>query len=303
MNTPHPQYDPDLALPVGFTLRDLEFNREGKLTGKQKKLIGQNTPFSLSLAVFLALPVFLIWLFMLSIALTTPDPIDEYVAEGIFAMMFILALVYASMIAYRQRSTSQGPVMSITGTISRSIIQPSRSPYRGLHIYVKDKDFPVSDKIHDAFEEDANYTIYYDPRSKRILSVEPVDYYPQEDQIDRKAPANSSPQIDLDLMRALNFTVEDLEANQQQRLTSRQQHSFADTVNAAQLKSVSGTVFKRSTRPGTDSFIGFHIYIRNLDFRVSKAVYDTFEENAEYVVFYVRHSNIILSAGRLEPVI
>jgi len=147
-----------------FDAEDLRFNREGRISKKQKSRL-QKT------AGFLFIGFLLIGAFITSLSVIAQDePINEL---PLLVPAFIMSLfggIGIFIYWLSSRMYRQGVVKSITGKISFEL----RNEFAVLCI--GNERFLRGANMTSVLEEGVEYRVYYTPADMFILSIERVDY-------------------------------------------------------------------------------------------------------------------------------
>ncbi|MBK7882779.1 MAG: hypothetical protein IPJ81_02295 [Chitinophagaceae bacterium] len=152
-----------------FTIHDLELNKKGILSSKQRDEIYKSTLFEkktfklLSIIFFTSICVLTFLKLLNSFKLTT---------FGFIWVIIILALMITTPFLityiYTHRTNKNNKVFAVNGNIKKFI---SNSDFDAV-IKINNKRFIIADTIYNILEDDKIYTIYYTktPFKESVLS-------------------------------------------------------------------------------------------------------------------------------------
>lgn len=145
-----------------FTIKDLEYNRQGKLSPRQEDYFSSQgfTAFGVLFVVGLGSVIVII----------ASSPFHQPVLCSSIAMIvsIILGITYYKSVVGPLKS---GVVETEVGTLSKPEHMNMWKPV----IYIGRKAFPVSDDPFKALAWDVPYKVYYSPVGNVVLSIELVD--------------------------------------------------------------------------------------------------------------------------------
>jgi hypothetical protein len=183
---------PDLARANGFTMADLEQNRNGKISDAQwmRLLARALQPIRYTGGALLGwlLVCYIIKTFVPHIVLTTVAMLGRnvfFVFGGVtlacVGAFLLSVLKSAGTMALLLVDLKAGKAACVEGRVS-----PSREDEQGLGMetfygekhtkcwyVVKDEYFEVDQEAHDALRSGLNFRLYHTPKSKLLLSIEP----------------------------------------------------------------------------------------------------------------------------------
>jgi len=160
---------PKLAEALDFRPEELEQNRLGQLSNAQRARLQQRAGCSLIGGTALVLGLSGIGFWMLALG-------AWLVAGGLFAIAAVLLMLNRAGRATTRTEAATGKVVSLTGEAELEF-NDYATPNGRMNEYVvriKDQAFVVSQEVFAAFEDGDDYTIYYLPAARVLLSAEPA---------------------------------------------------------------------------------------------------------------------------------
>lgn len=146
-----------------FDDNDLPFNRDGKLSDKQKQRFEMTTLAGTSMFIFsgLVLSALLVW--------TWEKPINQF--PIIISVLGMVSFTIIGIYVYRLGSKlyKSGVVKCVTGTITFTKWQGES------FLQIGDEYFRSNRKFKEIFIPDILYKVYYAPSDNTIVSIEIVD--------------------------------------------------------------------------------------------------------------------------------
>ena len=154
-----------LARTNHFSMEDLQINRDGSLRGHQEvRLLG---------FVFFWVVLLFAFIFISFLALQ-----NQLAGENklVYILLILVAEYVFIRIGWRSmgvlRDIWDGKVESAHGHVTRHIRRARNSHY---YIYkLGDFKFNVSMSAYNALIEDKEYLVYFTPRTKRLVAIEPL---------------------------------------------------------------------------------------------------------------------------------
>lgn len=152
-----------LMVLFNFDIEDLQSNREGKLSDRQKARFFRDAAFAFFAVFFggLAVPIIL-WIF------------PYYEIPFIFTALCPIVLTPIGILAYwlNMRPAREGVIKHATGPLSISLVFTGGNTRA---ISIGGEAFAVNREIIRRLELDAPHRIYFTPAYKNILSIERLD--------------------------------------------------------------------------------------------------------------------------------
>ena len=145
-----------LAQANGFSLIELELNRQGRISFLQRFAALGRTLFMLALAVGVAIAAVVL--------VTRGAPLAGILIVGV--ALFLLYLVLRTSL-----DVLAGRTERLDGTVYRSIESNDGPTY---YYTVNKHTFTVSREAYNALVSGRRYRVYFLPRSKRLASIEPL---------------------------------------------------------------------------------------------------------------------------------
>jgi hypothetical protein len=154
-----------LASANYFSLQDLKVNQQGMLSKRQEN------------GLLLIVALYLVSCMSLAALFTVLIP---QILQAVSATLYILILIIGAILLLKfSWSAIQimgdiwiGKPSSVEGPVVR---QSRRTRYYRSHYYVSGSHkFQVSESAYNALIEGKSYRIFYVPRSKRLVSMEPI---------------------------------------------------------------------------------------------------------------------------------
>jgi F0F1-type ATP synthase assembly protein I len=173
-----------LIKAIGFTYADLDANRGGYMTKKQRAALSQERRILFSTVAIIIAGAVILHLIVLSINSMKSDAI-LYGILG-FLILFLPPVSLALFAWFQRRRLNadlyKGTVYVVEGVISLHVRRHGDYGYfinrnnRNTVIYyymsIQDEKFRLEKSVFDAFVDGEPYAIYYAPHSKTILSAE-----------------------------------------------------------------------------------------------------------------------------------
>ncbi len=162
-----------LASANRFNIEDLEQNRNGEVTQTQRlKPISQVLFGGFFMLIALTFGV-LVW----SLNGSTREPPATLLIPGIFLAVFLLIGAYMAANAFIDIFISQVERVEGPGHKEKRVSGGKNRTVRYYYI-INGKDFQVSKTAFGALIDGLEYRAYYLPRTKRLLTLEPIDVMP-----------------------------------------------------------------------------------------------------------------------------
>jgi len=174
--TPPPAYDPVLGGVLGFTHPDLLANHAGRMTDAQRVGLRQGSPRLVREDVLMAGGFGLFFLIGLIAILPGGALVPCVGGTVILGLLTALAagLAVRKWIAIRS-DVDDGAVMALEGPARHRAVGGMVGRYGAVYqLVIQETRFELPKDTLSIFREDATYRIYYAPRSKIILSAEPL---------------------------------------------------------------------------------------------------------------------------------
>lgn len=156
----------DLPTALDFTPDDLQANRAGTLSDRQRATLAARRPgldirpalFYLGIAVVLA------------VANLFANRSLLLITEAMFAFSGLLSLLdYAYRRAEVRRAAQRGIVAEVTGrTYCSRALRRQAAPT----LTIEDQTFAVSPAVWEAVPDGATYTVYYTPTARIVVAAE-----------------------------------------------------------------------------------------------------------------------------------
>jgi uncharacterized protein YpmS len=167
----------DLMLALDFTAEDLEANRKGRLSEKQRLSLGSRS-WKTSLGYSVLSLIFAVFAILPALRLVRVDPAFRDQGDVLLMVFFAsLAAIPAGLAFMRWRKimtdTVGGTVNSVRGVVSTNVKQASRGNVRYI-LKVQNVEFQVSKAAMQAFTNHAPYIVYFAPITLSVLAAEPA---------------------------------------------------------------------------------------------------------------------------------
>lgn len=191
-----------------FTAGEMALNARHQLSDQQRARLEHARNRERFLQPLILIPIILFSCFSFYAAdepIGFSDPTDAVYL--LFPGIALLTIVQQILKEYRFRAGLRAGPQAITGEVFRK---------HEAQIMLANQRFSVTEQQAFAFEQGAAYTIYFLPRSKMILSVH---HHALENRYFERVDAQTEHLL---LMKAFNFTLQDLTANQRGVLTPSQ---------------------------------------------------------------------------------
>lgn len=169
-----PKHKPEhmLMQAIGFTEEDLDANREGYMSKRQRVILGSNRTFWNTLTTFAAiLAIPLAFLFSFCSFISAPSSSFK------LGNMALFCLLIAGIIYFMKRKWARviddlrtGDVSAIEGRVKLDFAD--RGNWSLYSLAISGEIFNVKKSVFLAFKNGDPYRIYYAPHSKTILSAE-----------------------------------------------------------------------------------------------------------------------------------
>jgi hypothetical protein len=173
MEKPKSKPEHMLMQAIGFTEEDLEANREGYMSKRQRsRLYAKRSSWGIRTILAVG-----ITLFLCVSAIIDGNRIGDTVSSRL-AIIGLICIVGGSAVVYTRLKGAnftadlwKGEIHIIEG---RVVLDVSNQGNRGdfYTVRIDDTTFAINKPIFLAFKNDDPYRIYYAPRSKTILSAE-----------------------------------------------------------------------------------------------------------------------------------
>jgi hypothetical protein len=157
-----------LARVHRFGPEDLARNRNGQLSARQKARLARSAlGFGLFGAGALAFMGFGSW------GMALDDDPGKWIGIGVLLLIgVILGGLMAGLSLQLLRDAAQGSVKQAQGVVRRSMRSSGKST--SYYYHVEQKQFSVSAAAYAALPLDQAFRVYYTPRSRRIVGMEPL---------------------------------------------------------------------------------------------------------------------------------
>ena len=154
-----------LARAIRFSMEDLEANRMGSLSSRQENWLFGNA-FLIG-ALFLLCGVII----LLAVRFIWRDELF-YMFIGIGAVGLVAMFVVGWNIARVVLDMWDGKVNQVEGQVFRHTYRSRNSRY--FFYKIDNLKFNVSQSAYNALIEGMDYRVYFTPRSKRLMAIEPI---------------------------------------------------------------------------------------------------------------------------------
>jgi hypothetical protein len=181
---PDPAYNQRLSFSLDFIPADLEANRAGLISPRQRELLRSRFTGTLRTGVYVGVVFGMISI--CAVALLTPgeffhtSPSRDVVIGCIVVLGWpvsaLMALAALLIIEWRKlmADLNGGRVLAVGGEVRRHT-WPRSIARRALYITVDGCRFRESERVYVAFKDVQRCTVYYTPHGKTILSAEPLE--------------------------------------------------------------------------------------------------------------------------------
>ncbi len=161
-----------LMTALGFNEDDLEANRGGYMSKRQRAVLSRERSGWLNRIAIMIVAIAGFFVFMILSDLLQSG-IRENVLGGLSLAGGVAALYMAYMRSRLNNDLHKGDVFVVDGTVSL-YIEKTRNQFMPYNYYlsVENRHFKIERPVHDAFTDGEPYAIYYAPFSKKILSAE-----------------------------------------------------------------------------------------------------------------------------------
>jgi hypothetical protein len=157
-----PKMLPELMRVINFTDADLKANRAGQMTGRQIiNLKNKGWETGLAGVTFTIIVLFLMYL--------RPLYPDAGCVMGLCLTLVIVNAVCISAFVHQAQDIHDLKVEKVSGTVSKNILTSRTTTTYQLKI--QKSYFNVDKPLYDIFTE-ADYTLYFLPNTRTILSAE-----------------------------------------------------------------------------------------------------------------------------------
>jgi hypothetical protein len=158
-----------LATVLNFTPEDLTANRERKLSEAQRARLQRSLLREAVLYGVAEAVIVVILLIAISATLQESEDVPAIILLG----LALLSSIYPIYMVVRYRATraelTAGMVERATGRVSMD--KREGGIYR---MEIGSRSFAIRKTVREAFEDGGQYHVYYAPRTKTILSAEPL---------------------------------------------------------------------------------------------------------------------------------
>jgi hypothetical protein len=161
-----------LMSAIGFNEDDLEANRGGYMSKKQRAMMSHERAAWLNRIAIMIVVIAGFFVFMIVSSRLQPG-LKEMVLGGLILGGGIAALYMAYMRSRLNNDLHKGGVFVVDGTVSLYIAKTRDviTPYN-YYLSVENRHFTVERSVYDVFTDGDPYAIYYAPHSKTLLSAE-----------------------------------------------------------------------------------------------------------------------------------
>lgn len=161
-----------LAEAIGFNEDDLDHNRDGYLSERQRQaLLGKPWPrYAALIAVTLALAAGALFVFVDQLRVDSPHTGHKTVLL-LFAVVEVIAVVFIVVPYSSYRQDAQGMVAdSVQGHVSLDVEGGGNTVIYTLEI--SGERFTLDKHVFLAFKNDEPYVVYFAPHSRKLLAAE-----------------------------------------------------------------------------------------------------------------------------------
>ncbi len=168
-----------LANANGFLPEALEANRTGRLSAQQRHTLAQREKRSQRLA-----PVISIGMIASSPAFWYFGLLQASLVFGVLGIISFVQLLRAPIQSAMDKDLAEGRVLIVEGAARKSnggkfswmgLVAGSDNPYNENYYYaVGQERFPVAEKAYHALVDGMPCRLYYLPRSKAVINIEPL---------------------------------------------------------------------------------------------------------------------------------
>ncbi len=169
---------------LDFTPEDLDANKTLQLSGRQRNrmifsVIGQ----AIFLGILVLTPVIGFGVYWLSEGQIRIDGSDYFPILFVGAVLLIIDIAILASIISGVREAFGGTVESVTGYLDeRTEVRGSGKSRRTYYYYiVNNQKFTVTPAAHKASIKNLRYTLYYLPKSRKVVSAEPIPSTPSDE--------------------------------------------------------------------------------------------------------------------------
>jgi hypothetical protein len=162
-----------LIKAIGFTYADLDANRDGYMSKKQRAALSKERRFLFNTVAIIVGGTVILHLVVLLLNMMEGGEISY----GLLGLVLIFLIpVFGALFTWFQRNRLnadlyKGSVYVVEGLISLHITDYGKKA-TFYYIYVQEEKFQLEKPVFDAFINGEPYAVYYAPHSKTILSAE-----------------------------------------------------------------------------------------------------------------------------------